>query len=297
MATAARGSGGTIYDLGYQRYDGPRLGRPYAVRSLFFHGLGVVSGARRGFRAWVVPLILAIIAVLPAVIQAAVTAYVGELVDLFNYSTYFFQVSIIYVLFCAAQAPELVSADLRSRALVLYLARALRRDDYVLAKLFALATAVFALALGAQLVLFTGQVFGSLNAWQSFRLEAVQLAPIFGASALVALVLASISVAIASLTPRRYLATAGIVGFFLLSAALSALLTQAVAAAWDRWLVLLNPFLAISGVTNWLFDVPLRPGSELAGADLAGGAYMAACAAYILLSMGILWARYRSIDA
>ncbi|MEX0893428.1 MAG: ABC transporter permease subunit [Gemmatimonadota bacterium] len=297
MATAAQGAAGTIYDIGYQHYDGPRLGRPYAIRSLLLHGIGVVFGVGRGPRARLVPIVLTIIAILPAVIQAAVTAYAGEAVQLVGYADYFVQLSVIYVLFCAAQAPELVSADQRSRSLVLYLARALRRDDYVLAKLFALAVGVFALALGAQLVLFTGRVLGSLNAWEALRYEAPQLAPIFGVSALVSLVLASLSVAIASLTPRRALATAGIVGFFILSSAMAGILREAIEGAWDRWLTLLNPFIAVGGVSNWIFEAEPGPNSPLARLDLPGWAYAGACLTYMALAMGILWVRYRRIDA
>ena len=58
----------------------------------------------------------------------------------------------------AAQAPELVSSDQRNRVLSLYFSHALERTDYALAKLGALAAAVFGMALAPMLVLFIGRV-------------------------------------------------------------------------------------------------------------------------------------------
>ncbi|HLQ49004.1 MAG TPA: ABC transporter permease, partial [Candidatus Dormibacteraeota bacterium] len=42
---------GSIYDIGYRRYEGPRLGRAHAIRSLFFHSLRSTFGIGRGGRA------------------------------------------------------------------------------------------------------------------------------------------------------------------------------------------------------------------------------------------------------
>src|SRR5439155_1286028 len=49
---------GSIYDIGYRKYDGPRLGRAHAIRSLFFHTLRSSYGIGRGGRAKIAPLIL-----------------------------------------------------------------------------------------------------------------------------------------------------------------------------------------------------------------------------------------------
>lgn len=296
MTTPASSAGGTIYDIGYRHYEGERLGRQYAIRSLLVHGLGVVWGMARGPRARLAPIVLTAVAVVPAVIQASIASYTGGEAQLIGYADYFVQVSMIYLLFCASQAPELVSADQRNRTLVLYLARALRRDDYVLAKLFALAVSVFIIALVPLLVIFMGKVFSAVDAWEAFRLEAPELAPIIGASLTIALLTSTISVALASLTGRRAYATAAIVGFFLITAVMSQILREAIGAAWDRWLLLLNPFMAIGGVANALFGVVPRPGSDFGRAGLPEWTYAAACAGFIALGAAILYARYRRID-
>ena len=58
-----------------------------------------------------------------------------------RYDTYVFQLRVVVmIIFVAAQAPELVSRDLRSHVLPLYFSRPLRRMDYPLAKLAAFIT-------------------------------------------------------------------------------------------------------------------------------------------------------------
>ena len=295
MVEPARSQTGTIYDIGYQHYDGARLGRPYAIRSLFTHGVGTVFAVGRGVRARLVPVLLGGLAILPALIQAAVAAYTNNLVQLFTYSNYFLNLSMIFALFCAAQAPELVSADQRTKTLVLYLARALRRDDYVLAKVFSLAAGVFALTLAPLLILFSGRVFAAAEPWAAFRTEAVELAPIFGSSVVIALLMASVSVAIASFTSRRGIAAAAILGYFILSAGVTEILREAIEREWDVWLALLNPFVALGGFANWVFDARATMGNDLVGLDIPGWGFGAACALYIVAAMTVLLIRYRRI--
>ncbi|HEY7846561.1 MAG TPA: ABC transporter permease, partial [Candidatus Limnocylindria bacterium] len=46
---------GAIYDLGYRGYDGPRLGRRYAVATLFWASLRAAYALKRSGRAKIVP--------------------------------------------------------------------------------------------------------------------------------------------------------------------------------------------------------------------------------------------------
>ena len=48
---ASSGPGGSIYDLGYQAYEGPRLGRRSAVLALFAQTVRSCFGIGRGGRA------------------------------------------------------------------------------------------------------------------------------------------------------------------------------------------------------------------------------------------------------
>lgn len=285
---------GTLYDLGYRHYEGERLGRAWAVRSLFQHGLAAVFAVGRGPRARAVPLLLGALVVLPAVIQSAVAAYTGGMLELILYENYFSNMAVIFALFCAAQAPELVSADLRSRSIVLYLARALRKDDYLLARVGSLAAAVFALGLAPQLVLFSGRVLQAAEPWGALRDELSAVPAILVSCAAVALLMATVSIAIASFTERRGIAAALVIGYFLLSAAFAGTLFD-ISDGGYGWVLLLDPFTVLNGFAHWLFDAEAPAVAPIARADLPGWAYGAACLGFVALWAGVLRLRFRSI--
>ena len=101
---------GVIHDLGYQHYDGPRLGRPAIVRALAWHSLRSAFGLGRGARAKIVPVLTFVVMCLPAVVNAVSTVHGGH--RLFPYDTYVFRLrALVMIIFVAAQAPELVSRD------------------------------------------------------------------------------------------------------------------------------------------------------------------------------------------
>ena len=126
---------GVIHDIGYQRYEGQRLGRAYAVRSLFVHGLRVAFGLGRSAKAkifpWIVIALVGIIALIMAVAKAQ-----GAPV---SYQDMPQIASVLSLVFLAVVAPELVSRDLRNKLLPLYFSRPIHRSDYALAKLASLA--------------------------------------------------------------------------------------------------------------------------------------------------------------
>jgi hypothetical protein len=108
------GPGGSIYDLGYQAYDGPRLGRGSAVQALFRQTIASCFGIGRGGRAKIAPLVLAALAILPAVLAVGFSALAaqagpagGAIEDAspICYQSYHGLVAILIMLFCAAQAP------------------------------------------------------------------------------------------------------------------------------------------------------------------------------------------------
>ena len=50
MARALEAAAGAIYDIGYRNYEGARLGRGYAFRTLYVHSLRTAFGLGRGGR-------------------------------------------------------------------------------------------------------------------------------------------------------------------------------------------------------------------------------------------------------
>ncbi len=69
---AASAPNGVIHDIGYQRYTGPRLGRWYAVRSLYVHSVRTAFGLGRSGKAKVFPWLVVGIAFAVALIAVAV---------------------------------------------------------------------------------------------------------------------------------------------------------------------------------------------------------------------------------
>ena len=134
--TDARDAASSIYDLGYQGYDGPRLGRPAVALGLLAQTLRAAYGIGRGGRAKIVPFLMLGLSVLPAVLAVGISALAAqagaggalEEASPIRHDTYQSLTSTLVMLFCAAQAPELFGRDQRYGVLPLYFSRVLTRD-------------------------------------------------------------------------------------------------------------------------------------------------------------------------
>jgi ABC-2 type transport system permease protein len=195
MRPAAESAAGTIYDIGYQRYDGARLGRGYAFRTLLGYSLRTAWGLGRGGRAMAVPFLILFVVIFPALLQVVLEAVSNGEAKLMTYTNYFEFVQGMVVLFCAAQAPELVSTDQHHRVLPLYFSRPLRRADYAAAKLLAMISAVWMLVLVPMLLLLAGRISAAADPVAALRAEANFLLPILGSTLTVAAVMGSLSIA------------------------------------------------------------------------------------------------------
>jgi ABC-2 type transport system permease protein len=295
MSQPTEAAAGTIYDIGYRNYDGPRLGRAHAVRALIVHGLRTIFGIGRGERAKVVPVALLGLALIPAIIQAWMGAATEGAVRLVEYHSYFNQIEVVFLLFCAAQAPELVTTDQQYRVLPLYMSRPLRRADYAAGKLAALVIALLFIGLLGQLIILLGRVFAVEDVLAGLRAERADVLPILASSLIAALVMATISLAIAAHMKARTLASVAIVAFFMITAALGPLLALALPADVARYMILTNPILTLSGTALWLFDAAAMPRSMLSRSDLGGHVYAYAAAAWIGAAAAVLFARYLRI--
>jgi ABC-2 type transport system permease protein len=164
---------------------------------------------------------------------------------------------LIMIIFVAAQAPELVSRDLRSHVLPLYFSRPLRRLDYPAAKLGAFILACLALLDIPLLLLYLGavtQAHSGAAVWDQTR----ALVPGLLVGLAWAVLLGSIGLALASLSGRRAYATGSIAICFFLSWALAGLLrgvmseNGAGAGAGARLSGLVSPFTVLDGLRQWL---------------------------------------------
>jgi ABC-2 type transport system permease protein len=288
---------GTIYDIGYRTYEGARLGRGYAFRTLYVHSLRTAFGLGRGGRALVVPWLLFAIICFPATISVAVIGLSKGEANLIPYHEYFQFVSMILALFCAAQAPELVSTDQHSRVLPLYFSRALRRHDYAAAKLLAMWTTVFILVLTPLVIILAGRLGLPEDFGAAVRAESKHFVPLLVTPVAAALVMGTLALALASFLARRGIASALVLGSFLLSAPLSVILVQTVQARWGSYAVLLNPILTVNGAILSLFNEAPDRGDVLLKAGLSGATFAAAVAGYGILFTALLVNRYRRLGA
>lgn len=280
---------GVIHDIGYQRYDGPRLGRGYAVRSLYVHSLRTAYGLGRSAKAKVFPWLVAAIVAAVAVVVTAVRAIADEAV--MSYVEFPDAVSTLTVLFCAVVAPELVSRDLRTGVLPLYFARPLRRTDYGLAKLAALASAVWLLLAGPQLVMYFGGVF-AVDGWRAVWDETGDFGSGLGYAALHAVVIGAIALLVASLVGRRAVAAGAIVAAFLVTLPVVGVMEELSGETGEQLAGLASPLTLLYGVYGWVSGDP-----EAAYPGRFGPLYGGVTVALVLACVGFLMWRYRSVKA
>ena len=300
------GRGGSIYDLGYRGYEGPRLGRRAAVGALLIHTLRTAYGLGRNTRSKVVPVGLVLLAILPALLaigflvlfaQFAGGLEASEAIEALQpiqYSTMFPFTAPLVFFFCAAQAPELFGRDQLTGVLPLYFSRAITRADYALARMLGLFVALLVLSLSPQAILLIGRVLVADDLGSGIGEELSALPAVLVSGLVIAGMVGSISAAIASLTPRRAYATVAIMAIFLIPNGFASLLVALDAGALGQLAALLSPADVLDGVNAYLFDTaPENVTARRAGLDYS--VYMLGAAAWIAGSLAVLILRYRRL--
>jgi ABC-2 type transport system permease protein len=300
----AAGPGGSIYDLGYRGYEGPRLGRRAAVLALLIHSVRTAYGLGRSARSKALPVGLVLAAILPSLLGLGIIALVtqlgraGEAIEAISpirYSTLFPFIAVLVFLFSSSQAPELFGRDQRAGVLPLYFSRATSRLDYAGARVLGLFLSLVILVLAPQLLLLVGRVLVAVDPLEGLAAELPSLPAVLIAGGFIVTVVGSVSAATAALTPRRSYATVAIIGIFLVPNIAASLLVELGTGWLGQVAVLLSPADVLDGVNAFLFDVqPDNP--SVSQADLDGPVYVAAATTWIVGSLGVLAHRYQSID-
>ena len=292
MSASPEGAG-TIYDIGYRHYDGPRLGRRGAVMAVVGAGLRAIFGLGRSGRSKVIPWGTLILATMPAIVAVAIRVLAGDLIELYSYDSYLWQIGALLPIFVAAQAPELVVNDIRHRVLPLYFSRPMSRFDYVAAKLGALSLALLSLTLLPVLVLFTGRVLAGDDVVDAISNEAGALPAIVGTGLIHALVLASLGLAICSLAARRAYAAGAVLAVFLIGSVVGEILAEA--GGFADVAPFLNPLAIMDGTRQWLFGGSVAE-SPVRAADVPLALYGLATLVVTLGAWAVLAFRYRRIS-
>jgi ABC-type transport system involved in multi-copper enzyme maturation permease subunit len=296
-------AGGAVYDRGYRPYDGPLGGRRAATAALYRTSLRRAIGLRRPWRQKVAPFVLLAIAVLPAAINVGIGYLTRDSPSQdFSFITYreYVGVSSALLLFVALVAPDLVCPDRRQRVLPLIFARPVTGTDYALAKVGAIFTCVFAFSFLPQVVLYIGQMLVSKGALDYLRANTAVLWQVPLAVAVLALFYSLLSVAVASLSGRRVVAGATLLGITLVSSTVAAILVDANRVRGGRGdgspAALLNILALPLYVRDLVFLGHLSPSSPLAG--VAGGGVLAVLCYLAVLAgcVAILLVRYRTAE-
>ncbi|MDQ3385548.1 MAG: hypothetical protein M3503_05980 [Actinomycetota bacterium] len=296
LPVATVGGGGAVYDRGYRPYDGRRGGRRDAVAALFRTTVRRALGLRRSWRQKVFPWSLLVIATVPAVVNVGI-AYLTrdtrlEAIELITYREYV-GVSVALLLFVGLTAPDVICPDRRQRVLPLIFARPLVGRDYVMAKVGAIFAIVFAFGLLPQIVLFIGRMLVSDGALDYFtgNLEVLWQVPV--AVALLAVYYAVIGVAAASLTTRRVVGGAIVVGLLLITSTIAEVVQGTSNAS-------LGAVINVLALPLHLRDLVFLGEADPAGplADIDGGMVAAVGVYVFVLTTGltILLRRYRWVE-
>jgi len=293
MSASPEATTGTIYDIGYRHYDGPRLGRRAAVTSVIGAGLRAVFGLGRSGRSKIIPWGAVILAALPAFVAIAVRVLAGELLEVTTYERYLWEIGYLMPIFLAAQAPELVVNDIRHRVLPLYFSRPMGRLDYVGAKLAALALALLAITLLPVLLLWLGRVLAAEDVVAAIGDEADALPGIIGGGVLFAVVLACVGLAIACLTSRRAYAAGAILAVFLIGGVVGGIFAVTGEALADIG-PFTSPLTILDGTRQWLFGGPVAD-SPVAFTDLPLWIYGVATVILTAACLVVVAIRYRRI--
>jgi ABC-2 type transport system permease protein len=288
---------GVIHDLGYRGYDGPRLGRAPIVRALAWHSFRSAFGIGRGLKGKIIPLLAVIAMCLPALVNAFAVARGNQ--RLFGYDVYVPGLrAAVVIIFIAAQAPELVSRDLRSRVLPLYFCRPLQRGDYPLAKYLALTAALLILIEVPLLILYVGTI-ASATGGSAVWAQTKALIPGLGVGLMWSVLFAAIGLVLACLTGRRAYST-GIVAisciltFFLSLLLIAAEGGQSATSTGARVAGLFSPFTILDGVRVWLGGDPAT--GLVADPGRYGPLYGVLAVVLLAACLAGLAARYRKVS-
>ncbi len=158
-----------VLDVALRRYDGPRAGRLAAIWSLARWSALRALGARRGWKAKVIPITLTLLAFAPALVILGLRALFGTSSITRTSSTRSptrttpARLRVVILVFSVVITPELVCPDRRDRTLSLYFSTAIGRSDYVIGKILAALLPLLLVTLAPPLLLYAGNVLFAVH--------------------------------------------------------------------------------------------------------------------------------------
>jgi ABC-2 type transport system permease protein len=258
---------GTVFDIGYRRYDGPREGRGRGRRAVITDGLRIALGLGRGGRSkilpWLFVFVLSFIATIMALIAGAMNRMGGpgaaEQAGVPSHGDFYGIASIVVFVFAAVVAPELLCRDRREGTINLYLVRPITAADYLWSRW----AAFMIIALGAlwlpQLILFVGLAGGAPDPTAYIADHWLDIPRFLLAGLAMALYAVTLAMLTASFTTRRAYASIFLVGLFAVTTPFTAGLSQEIGGTMGGWVSMFN----LTNVPVHVNDVIFGEASEL----------------------------------
>lgn len=296
-------AGGTVFDIGYRGYDGPREGRNRGRLAVFKNGVRTAMGVGRGPRAKILPWffigLLNLIGLIMTLVAAAMERMQGPgTADQMNLHGQFYGVaSVLLFLFAALVAPELLCRDRRERTINLYLVRPLTGTDYVFSRYAAFLAVMLFAAWLPHFVLFFGLLMDQ-PAPATYLAEHWLDVPRFLAAGLVtASYLTGLALLAAAFTTRRAYASVFLIGVLLISSPFTLGLAQELGGAAGRWLSMFNLTNIPAHVNDLIFGgEPAEITEDAPARELGATVLVAWWALWTLGPAAILWGRYRRLS-
>ncbi len=296
-------AGGTVFDIGYRRYEGERLGRSAGRRAVYIDGIRAALGFGRGGRAKILPwaflTLLAVIALIMALVAGAAERLVGpgatEQLNLPSHGDFNAFASVMLYAFAALVAPELICRDKRDGTLSLYLVRPITGGDYIVARWTAFLSVMLVAAVGPQLILFAGLTLGHPTPVDYFTAHWLDLPRLALSGLVMASYLTSFAMLVASFTSRRAYASVFLVGLFAITTPFTAGVSQEIEGPVGQWIAMFNLTNIPLHVIDVIFGTPTGLTEESPAVHLSGGIHIAWWALWTGLTSFVLWQRYRRI--
>lgn len=303
-APTGAAAGGTVFDIGYRGYDGPREGRPAGRRAVFVDGVRAALGFGRGGRAKILPWsflgLMSLIALILALVAGAAERIAGpgatEQLNLPSHGDLFAFASVILYAFAALVAPELICRDRRDGTLSLYLVRPLTGGDYIVARWTAFFAVMMLAVLGPQLVLFVGLALGHPTPLEYLRTHWLDLPRIIAAALAMASYLTSFAMLIASFTSRRAYASVFLVGLFAITTPFTAGVSQEIGGVAGQWIAMFNLTNIPLHVNDAIFNEFTGLTEESPARTLPKALHVAWWALWTGGTASALYARYRRVS-
>lgn len=298
----ATGAAGTVFDIGYQSYGGPREGRIRGRIAVFKDGVRTALGLGRGPRAKVLPwtfiILLTGIAFVMALVAGAALRLGGPdaVAQLPSHSDFYGIASIFFFVFAAVVAPELLCPDRRDGVINLYLVRPLTGSDYIVARWLAFLAVSLGVAWLPQFVLLVGMVMGNPEPVTYLETHWTDIPKILASGAALAAYTTTLAMLVASFTTRRAYASVFLVGLFVITTPFTTGLASEIGGKAGEWISMFNLSNIPVHVNDLIFGEVSSVTSVAPARELPKWLLVAWYVLWVVGPGGALWARYRRLS-